>query len=159
MAENAADVAALMDAKNFLYLINSDRIGTREEYLAAVAATNYDLVLVDAFFEEEPLTAENVARLKRKANGGSRLVLAYVNIGAAEDYRYYWQPDWRIGDPPWLAAPYDGYEDEIFVEYWSPEWQAIIFGSPEAYIDRVLAAGFDGAYLDNVLAYEEFEDR
>ena len=36
-------------------------------------------------------------------------------------------------------------------EFWDPEWQAIIFD----YVDRIVAAGFDGVYLDKV---DEFED-
>ena len=30
-------------------------------------------------------------------------------------------------------------------------------GSPDAYLDRILAAGFDGVYLDIIDAFEYFE--
>ena len=38
------------------------------------------------------------------------------------------------------------------MRYWDPGWQAIIL----AYTGRLLAAGFDGAYLDLVDAYEYY---
>ena len=43
------------------------------------------------------------------------------------------------------------------MEYWNPEWQAIIYGSENAYLDKVLQAGFDGVYLDIIDGYEYFE--
>ena len=114
-------------------------------------------MLVDLFFDGEILTADDVAALKKKANGGTRLAIAYVNIGAAENYRYYWQSGWRIGDPAWLADRYEGFEDEAFVQYWDPQCKSLIFGNDESYLKRIMDAGFDDAYLDNVLAYEVFE--
>lgn len=48
---------------------------------------------------------------------------------------------------------YPGYPDEIYVVYWNQEWKDILFGDGNAYLDRIIAAGFDGAYLDNVEAY------
>ena len=157
--ENNADVTTLNDARNFLYLISPEEFETKERFLDAVRVTNYDIVLIDLFFDGQALAPEDVVSLKMKANGGSRVVIAYVNIGSAEDYRYYWQSGWRIGSPAWLAAPYKGFEDETFVQYWDPQWKSIIIGNENSYIKRVLDAGFDGAYLDNVLAYEVFEEQ
>ena len=157
--ENDADVTTLEDARNFLYLISPEEFVTKERFLDAVRGTNYDIVLIDLFFEGQALNAEEVASLKKKANGASRLVIAYVNIGAAEDYRYYWQSGWRTGNPTWLAAPYEGFEDETFVQYWDSRWKSLIFGNKNSYIKRVIDAGFDGVYLDNILAYEVFEER
>jgi len=44
------------------------------------------------------------------------------------------------------------------VKYWDKEWQQIIYGTPGAYLDRILKAGFDGVYLDLVDAFEYFEE-
>ncbi len=157
--ENTDDVFSLDEAENFLYLIDPTRFDSKEDFLTTVRNTNYDLVLIDLFFDgTEPLTRAEVEGLKQKANGGSHLVIAYLNIGAAEDYRYYWQQEWRQGDPSWLAGAYEGFPDELFVEYWNPEWQGIIFLDQDSYLQRVLDAGFDGAYLDNILAFEFFEE-
>lgn len=151
------DVTALADAANFLYLINPDGFGSKAAFVATLQATNYDLLLIDAYFDGAPLQAADVAALKTKQNGGSRLVIAYMNIGSAETYRAYWQAGWRVGNPAWLAGRYAGYPDEYWVRYWDSAWAAILYGSPGAYLDGILAAGFDGVYLDNILAYEYFE--
>jgi cysteinyl-tRNA synthetase len=42
------------------------------------------------------------------------------------------------------------------VQYWDPGWQAILYGSPNAYLDRILAAGFDGVYLDGAEKFEQW---
>jgi endo-alpha-1,4-polygalactosaminidase (GH114 family) len=69
------------------------------------------------------------------------------------------------GVPKWLADTYGGsYDEESIVQWWHPEWRDIIVrgGSPYAHkttgdntssIDRIIAQGFDGVYLDNVGIY------
>lgn len=151
--ENTRDIEQLDDAQNYLYIISTDAFATKDALLDAVSQTNYDVLLIDLFFEEEQLTASDLAGIRRKANGGKRLVIAYVNIGAAENYRYYWLSGWKRGNPEWLKKNYPGYPDEIYVVYWNQEWKDILFGDGNAYLDRIIAAGFDGAYLDNVEAY------
>ena len=156
---NADDVTSLADAQNLLYLINPGRFDSREAFVAAVAATDYDLVLIDAFFDgDEMLTTQDVALLGTKADGGRRLVIAYFSIGEAEDYRYYWRDAWEDDAPTWLAAQNKDWKGNFKVRYWDPAWQAVLFGSDDAYLDRILAAGFDGAYLDIIDAFEYFEE-
>jgi len=150
--ENANDILVLSDAKNWLYLIGAD-YSSKQAMLNAIGATNYDVVLMDLFFWEEALTPADLQRLKRKANGGQRLVISYVSIGSAETYRYYWQPGWRLGNPIWLVENYAGYPDEFRIQYWHSEWQAIIFGNDNSYMKKIVDAGFDGAFLDNVDTY------
>ncbi len=55
--------------------------------------------------------------------------------------------------PPWLGLENPHWSSNYLVRYWDPAWQDIIFGSREAELDRIVAAGFDGAYLDRVDAY------
>lgn len=151
--ENAGNIFTMGDVRNYLYLISTGGYADKQSYLSAIAATNFDLVLIDAFYDDALLTSAEVQSLKTKANGGKRLVLAYMNIGAAESYRYYWQDDWKLNHPGWLEKPYDGYEDEIWVKFWKKDWQEIIFGNDDSYTKKIIDAGFDGAYLDNVEAY------
>lgn len=151
--ENADNVLSMNDARNFLYLINPENFSTREGYLQALAASNYDVIIMDLFYGDTPLTAAEVETLKTKANGGKRLVISYVNIGAAEKYRYYWQKQWVLHMPHWLRKKYAGYADEYYVKFWVPEWQEIIFGNENSYVYKIKDAGFDGAFLDNVEAY------
>ena len=150
---NERPVHRLEEAANYLYLINYDSFTSVDELVQRLAATAYDLLLIEPFFHDTLLSPAQVHALQRKPNGARRLVIAYVNIGAAEQWRYYWQKDWKVGRPSWLKKPYEGYPDEIWVEFWHPQWQAILWGNDSAYIKRVVDAGFDGAYLDNVEAY------
>lgn len=156
--ENAGAIKSLSVAANFLYLIDPDAFSTRKKFIRVVRGTNYDALITDAYYNGRRFTPAQVARLKHKANGGSRLVIAYVNIGAAENWRYYWQAGWAEGNPSFIAGVYEGYPDEHWVRYWDSSWQDIIFGASGSYLQRIIDAGFDGVYLDNVLAYEYFEN-
>jgi cysteinyl-tRNA synthetase, unknown class len=149
----SADITDLSMAQNYLYLISTDKFSSKEELISAIAATNFDLVLIDLFFEGTPLTAAEVEQLKVKANGGHRRVISYISIGSAENYRYYWKKNWGLHHPLWLKRKYSGYSDEFWVKFWKDDWQEIIFGNDHSYIKKIVDAGFDGAYLDNVEAY------
>lgn len=156
-AVNAANVPDLAAAKNFLYLINPELFDNKQAFLNALQATNYDLFVLDLFFNGVALTAEDVASLKTKANGGSRLVICYMSIGEAEDYRYYWQADWNQNRPSWLEAENPDWPGNFKVRYWEQGWQDIIFGNDASYLARIVNAGFDGVYLDIIDAFEYFE--
>ena len=147
--ENTDNITKLADAKNYLYLISTEEFTNKDDMINQIKLTNYDVVLIDLFFESAALTSADINSLKKKANGKDRLVICYISIGSAENYRYYWQTGWKKGNPSWLKKYYEGYSDEFWVEYWEQEWQNIIYG----YIDKIIAAGFDGVYLDNVEAY------
>lgn len=95
--------------------------------------------------------------MKNKLNGGKRLVLSYMSIGEAEDYRFYWQEKWNSDQPSWMEGENPDWEGNFKVRYWEEEWQSIIFGSHESYLGKILDAGFDGVYLDIIDAYEYFE--
>ena len=147
------DVAVIADVKNFLYLINSSAFATKQAFLDAVKATNYDLVLIDLFFNEEPFTSGEISSLKSKAGGGTRLVICYMSIGESEDYRYYWSSlDKSLNykeNPDWPG--------NFAVKYWENSWQQIIYGNDQSYTKKIIDAGFDGVYLDIIEGYENFE--
>lgn len=151
--ENSFNINTLQDAKNYLYLINTDSYSTKQEMINAISATNFDIVLIDLDFNEEALTSTEIAQLKTKANGAKRLVISYINVGAAENWRYYWEKKWNTIHPCWMKKKYDGYKDERWVKFWDKDWQEIIYGNDESYIKKIIDAGFDGAYLDNVEAF------
>lgn len=155
--KNDDAVTDISQVKNYLYLINPEAFDSKQEYVDAIANTDFDLVTVDLFFDKyNPMTPEDIQRLKvKKSSGAKRLVICYINIGAAENWRYYWRPDWKMGSPAYLKKAYEGYENEVYVEYWNPSWQKIIFGNDDSYLKKIIDAGFDGAYLDNTEAYYE----
>lgn len=156
--ESADDITNISQASNFLYLINPNQFGSVDAFISAVQATNYDALIIDAFFNEQLLTQLQVNQLKTKANGGKRLVIAYMSIGEAEDYRYYWQSGWEPNTPSFIKAVNPDWEGNYKVEYWNPDWQSVIYGNSDAYLDKLLSAGFDGTYLDIIDAFEYFED-
>ena len=156
--ENDSVVKSLSEVKNFLYLINPNKFTSKSDFINAVTATNYDLLIMDLFFNDSTeFTSTEIDRLKNKANGGKRLVIAYMSIGEAEDYRYYWQSDWKINKPSWLDAENPEWKGNYKVKYWDKEWQNIIFGNDSSYLKKILNADFDGVYLDIIDAYEYFE--
>lgn len=155
--KNSDDVADLSDAKNFLYLLDPSAFDTKEDYLQTLRNAEHDVLIIDAYFDEDMLTLSEVETLKIKPQGGTRLVISYMSIGEAEDYRPYWQDDWKTGTPSFIDEENSDWEGNYKVRYWMPSWQNIIFGSEDAYLDQLLEAGFDGTYLDIIEAFEHFE--
>ena len=155
---NTHDVATLAEGKNFLYLLNPGSYANKEQFSAAIQDTDYDVIITDLFFEGvEPFTSEEIATLRSKVGGDTRLLIAYMSIGEAEDYRYYWQQEWESKPPPWLAEENPDWPGNYKVRYWDEQWQSVIFDSDDSYVTRILNAGFDGVYLDIIDAYEYFE--
>lgn len=157
---NANTISSISEAQNFLYLINPENFATKQDFINAVIGTDYDVVIMDLFSNEnEPYTAAEVNQLRQKANGGSRMVVCYMSIGEAEDYRYYWQSSWSNNPPSWLSEENPDWEGNYKVKYWNSDWQSIIYGNQNAYLDMILAAGFDGVYLDIIDAFEYYENQ
>ena len=123
--------------------------------LEATGDTAYDLVVMDYSADgsdETAFTAAQISALKHSP-GGEKIILAYMSIGEAENYRSYWQDGWTPGNPAWLDAENPDWPGNYKVHYWDPAWQTIVF----SYTGRLLDAGFDGAYLDIIDAYEYYE--
>jgi cysteinyl-tRNA synthetase len=122
----------------------------------------YDLVVIDYGFDRRNATAfprEVVDLMRTKPDGSKRLIFAYFSIGEAENHRYYWQESWLKARPEWLEPENADWPGNYPVQYWHPEWQAILYGSPNAYLDRILGAGFDGIYVDGVEKFEQWKRR
>ncbi|MBK9106359.1 MAG: endo alpha-1,4 polygalactosaminidase [Saprospiraceae bacterium] len=157
-SENSDVITSLSQARNFLYLINPDQYATKADFIQAVIASNYDLLVMDLFFEDGiAFTAKEIDQLGHKANGGSRMIICYMSIGEAEEYRYYWRAEWYTHKPSWLDAENPDWEGNFKVHYWDPEWQDIIFGNDTSYLRKIVDAGFDGVYLDIIDAFEYYE--
>ena len=159
---NNTDVSNLSLAKNFLYLINPEGYESKKEFVDALDATKYDVFIIDLFFNgNAALTASDLQQLQSKPNGARRLVIAYMSIGEAEDYRFYWDEKWNVrkNEPIWLYEENKQWKGNYKVFYWEKAWQNIIFGNQNAYLDKIMAAGFDGVYLDIIDAYEFFQSK
>ncbi|MGV8026376.1 MAG: endo alpha-1,4 polygalactosaminidase [Anaerolineaceae bacterium] len=157
-AENNAAVRSLDQAHNFLYLINPAQYSSKEGFINAITSTNYDLLVMDLYLREAIFTRDEIEQLRHKANGGTRLVLCYLSIGEAEDYRPYWEQEWDTKPPEWLLEENPNWAGNYRVQFWNKDWKAIITGSSDSYLGKIVNSGFDGVYLDLVDAFWEFED-
>lgn len=117
--------------------------------LDALAAGPYQLVVVDLTRDGHAgyFTPAEIGALRRT---GKR-VLAYFEIGSIEDFRPEY-PVLRREASDLLANEWVDWPGEYFVRYWDPRWWERVV---RPRVDRALHAGFDGAYLDTPLAYEE----
>jgi cysteinyl-tRNA synthetase len=118
---------------------------------AEIANSPHDLVVIDYSGEDGPFSKAQVERMKQKPDGSRRVVLSYMSIGEAETYRWYWSQR----SSSWLGPENKKWRGNYGVKFWDQAWQEIIF----AYTDRILAAGFDGVYLDKVDEFEEMGHR
>ncbi len=125
----------------------------------AAARSSADMIVVDPQTDGGRLSASDIGSLKKKPDGGTRVVLAYLSIGEAEDYRPYWQASWKTNPPSWLGPENPDWRGNYKVRYWDPAWQATILGKPSAPLDRIVADGFDGVYLDIIDGFEFWEAR
>ena len=122
-----------------------------------VGVSGFDLVVFDysrTGEEDGVYSAEELTGIK----GDDVIPVAYISIGEAEEYRFYWENNWKRDPPEWLGKENSEWEGNYKVKYWLDSWKTIIYGNSEAYLDKLLEAGFDGAYLDIIDGYEYFED-
>jgi cysteinyl-tRNA synthetase len=113
--------------------------------LSQIAGSNFDLAVIDLARDgsSDFFTREEVAAVQAT----SKIVLAYFEIGAIENYR----PEWSLVPSDLLLGPVSGWPGEQYVKYWDLRWWPIVRGR----VDQAIAAGFDGAYLDMIVTYEE----
>ena len=145
MHENPDPIRDLAAARNFLPLLRSERFATRSAWYEALAATNYDLLLLDTFWREtDSLTFDQVRALRYKRLGIDRMVLGVLPLSLARDTRFYWKPDWKLGNPSFLVAPNPEDPAETIVSYWDAKWKELI----GKYIQGIVDLGVDGVLLD-----------
>lgn len=149
---------ALRAADDWLYVLQPD--GAAD--IAAIQASSFDVVVIDYSSTGDvsgEFTAPQIAALK--ASG--KVVLSYLSIGEAEDFRWYWDAAWNDDAAPdpdapaWLGPFNPAFPDNYKVRYWDAAWQGILFGTTSgpqtSYLDRIVDQGFDGIYLDIIDAF------
>lgn len=117
----------------------------QNDQLNQIAASGFDLAVIDLARDgsSDYFTAAEIAVVK----GSGKFVLAYFEVGAIENYR----PEWATLPSDLLLGPVNGWPGERYVKYWDERWWPVVQGR----LDQALAAGFDGAYLDMIVTYEE----
>ena len=159
----AERLARITGAKSWGYQLNGMSI-------EGAAASPYDLLVVDAttgLASGKPFTRAEVERLKRKPDGSRRIVVSYLSVGEAEDYRQdYFTSEYMTEDAPdWLLHENKDWKGNRLIRFCNQGWQLTILGDEDGRsvynsIDpsplyRLIESGFDGIYLDRVDVYSE----
>jgi cysteinyl-tRNA synthetase len=150
----------LKNVRTFMYQLQGMENAPAIEQLAKSC---YDLLVIEPTFTikgNENFDAKAMVA-KLKAGRPGRLVVAYVDVGEAERFRSYWNSAWTPpkkgvrGSPAFLLAPDpDGWQDDVSIAFWDPQWQSLWLGE-NGLLNTIMAAGFDGIYMDWVEAYSE----
>lgn len=153
--ENKNNIDKLSTAKNFMVIADLSNY-SKEAVIDFISKTNFDVVIIDAFYKNTLLDEKDVKALKIKKNGGNRLVLAHLNVQLANINKYYWQPAWKINLPKFTNKEI-GIEGNFRVNYWDTEWQNMLFGNQNSLINNFIKIGFDGTYLTGIEAFNTYE--
>lgn len=149
-----------------------DRLVNSRYDLLVVEPTRTDWSSDDKYFDTLSMT-ERIKNSTAHDGISRKLVLAYIDIGEAEDWRWYWawSREWEPGESrptDWpdyiLTHDPDGWEGNYPVAYWDPRWKDIViygnnqnsspYGDYNSVIDETIKDGFDGIYLDWVEGFE-----
>lgn len=130
----------------------------------------YDLLVVDAttgLASGRHFRPGEVEALKQKPDGGRRLVMSYLSVGEAEDYRAdYFSEEYMEEDAPdWLRKENPDWKGNRVIAFCHEGWQRTILGDETGRnvydsiqpspLYRLMELGFDGVYLDRVDVYRE----
>lgn len=106
------------------------------------------LIVMDYSSDGTNANKFNINEITRIKQSG-KYAIAYISIGEAENYRYYWKTEWDSKPPEWLGPENPNWKGNYKVKFWMKEWQNIVF----SYIDTIISQGFDGIYLDIIDAW------
>jgi cysteinyl-tRNA synthetase, unknown class len=131
--------------KSWVYQLTS----YKDSKLDEIANAGFDLAVIDLARDGKSgfFTREEIQAVKQKGV----IVLAYFEVGAIENYR----PEWKDIPEDLKVGVVKGWPKERLVKFWDERWWPVVKGR----VDQALQAGFDGAYLDMVTAYEEIPAR
>jgi cysteinyl-tRNA synthetase len=153
-APNSSPVT-LDSVQDFIYILQHSEELSRSVFLDSLASLGFDLIVMDYEDDGGAYTSAEISTLKQKSGA---ILLAYMSIGEAEDYRFYWQKDWssKRNRPDWIEGENPDWKGNYLVRYWEDAWQQIIFGTDSSYLDAIISQGFDGVYLDKIDSYEDY---
>ena len=97
--------------------------------------SHYDIVFIDPDISH---ASQVDTLLNRRV-----LPIAYVNIGEAEDYRWYY-PDIK---PEWMFGKNPNWPDHYYIDVNNADWQQLIL---DKILPRVFRKDFPGVFLDMV---------
>jgi len=156
------------EVNTFGYLLQYETYETRSSVINAINSYPAQLLVMEPMYTAQPpswWTSNEIEQMK----GGQhpKILIAYVSIGEAESYREYWNESWDAnkdgipdqGAPSWLDRENPDWKGNYKVKYWDPQWQHIIYGTPNSMIDKIMTQGFDGIYMDIIDAFEYYQEQ
>jgi len=130
--------------KSFAYVIDGAQINE-------IADAHFDACIIDYSQDGSEAGKYSTQQIKLLKDNDI-LPVAYLSIGEAEDYRFYWNNSWTNDPPDWLGDENPNWEGNYTVQFWDEAWQDIIFD----YIDKILEQGFEAIMLDKVDIYYDW---
>lgn len=153
--ENARNTDNIKDASNIVFILDTSRYKNKESLIEDIRNSNFDITVIPPNFRGKEFDANEVYSMKFKKNGTTRKIIAALNVSEGDPSEYYWQSNWKIGNPTWLRRPSFVEKDNIITEYWHPQWQEIL----SHYFKIIVDMGFDGAFLTGLENYRYFEQQ
>lgn len=156
-------LARISKARSWGYQLNGLKVDD-------AARSPFDLLVVDAttgHVADRPFRPDEVTALKRKPDGTTRLVVSYLSIGEAEDYRPdYFSAEYMTEDAPdWMLHENPQWKGNRIIRFCSEGWQKTILGDENGLnvynsiepspLYKLIELGLDGVYLDRVDVYSE----
>ncbi len=149
-----------VEPASFAYVLQADRLAkTKVAAIEQLANCGREWIVLDAAVDDsQPWQAADLQTIRSRMPG--RKIIAYLSIGEAESYRWYWKKEWlkqgslTASAPTWLGKENPEWKGNYQVKYWHSEWQALILKA----VDETMAHGFDGVYLDIVDGFETYEE-
>jgi cysteinyl-tRNA synthetase, unknown class len=131
-----------------------------------LTAAEHDMLVIDFARDgtnDSAFSKSEVAAISAGSDN-SRLLVSYISIGEASDYRDDWDKSWTTTGkaaadltaqaPGWLGPTNPDWPESRKVRYWDEGWQKLIFNDAKTgWLDSIVGNGFDAAYLDIVDAY------
>jgi cysteinyl-tRNA synthetase len=139
---------------------------TESGAVSKLVSSKYDMLVLEPTRTDKGTSgfdAKGMVNQLHATNGKSgfpRIVIAYIDIGEAENWRYYWKSWWSkpsknsSGDPDFLVTTDpDGWAGNYPVAYWDKRWKDIIIYNTDSMLQKAIDDGFDGIYMDWVEGY------
>lgn len=152
----------------FGYLLQYDSFESRSSVINTINGYLADLLVMEPMYTAQPASWWTASEIEQMKGGQHpKILIAYVSIAEAESYREYWNETWDAnkdgipdqGAPSWLDRENPDWKGNYKVKYWDPQWQQIIFGTPNSMIDKIMTQGFDGIYMDIIDAFEYYQEQ
>lgn len=139
------DKKNFLDVKNFGYYI-------KDPNLSVIYNSPFDLMITDY----DSVKKDQMDKLKLKQDKSRRIMISYVSLGMAENYRDYWKKEWNKTPPSFISRENNLWKGNFVIKTIdSPDWWKITTYMLDTIIDKkfdgILIGGIDSYTSDNNL--------